>query len=360
MRITGQEVAHEGVLEGYALGRGAKLMENLNKFVGITVPVTLEHPVNSKGQPAFVEEVENPDIVGTAKIYKCPHSNAICADLDILKGTPVPGGYSIGYGLDLIPEKGVLNGEPYDFIQSINEINHIALTSMPRDERAIVVADSTGSGETVREFYMRELHIKHKRGTRGEFLADSAGDENEVGEVEENPEEREEGDQAEEEEEEMDMASEVSEMKGMLSALIEMVKPTEGDQAEEEEETEGDSVQVKNLREELEAMTKRAQEAEERLAKIEADSIKREEDEIKAKLKSLDVSDEIMADSNLVQLKKYLEIAKSRPKVQGSIPAPEEEADSASNRPIVDVQDPTNYRVNPETGKTELITAEAE
>jgi len=109
-----------------------KKWDDIKRFIGKKVRVTIEHPSVDN----LTNEFEKGAEVSTTVIKKCPRENALCADLpDYGKK-----GYSVGYGYSAVKEKGTLRGKAYNWWRKLKNINHIALVSHPRDPTLIKVA----------------------------------------------------------------------------------------------------------------------------------------------------------------------------------------------------------------------------
>jgi len=337
-RIRGL-IASEGVLDGYAMGSAAKLWEDLEKFVGITVPVTLEHPTRN-GNPAFIEEVPGHPVVGEARIIRCPsEEKALCAIIDVDPDTPMLGGYSIGYGFDIVNKSGEIGGERYDFVQRLNEINHVAITAKPRNRRALILADAEGDQPARgREFYMFETLQEHNAAPgAGAVSAEDVGGDSSGGPTNE----------------ETEMAENTKKILDLLTAMDSRLGKLEqraADQAESESEEESEEMAAAKKREE--DSRKRAEAAERRLA-----------DSIRQDLATLGVSGDSVANAGLEQLEAMLVGAKAaRAEADSSVasrahtgtpittPAPPTVGADSGGQPAADplaAMRPGNYQYNP-------------
>lgn len=127
MRILkNQIIAKEGVLT-YGNKRLLKRWSNLEQYIGITRPITDDHPPGNRVRP-------DTKIYGKFTIKKCPlGANLLCADLELNDDAPERLGYSIGFGFRELAESGKFHAEHFDGIQELTEMDHLALTDQPRE-----------------------------------------------------------------------------------------------------------------------------------------------------------------------------------------------------------------------------------
>jgi len=132
MKILKNQVILRPTVLDYNGKKVVKKWEDIKKFIGKKVRVTLEHPSIDASTQDFAKGEE----IGEVVIKKCPKGNALCADLpDHNKH-----GYSTGYGFKAKKEDGVLDGLTYDWWRKLNNIDHIALVADPRDPVLMKVA----------------------------------------------------------------------------------------------------------------------------------------------------------------------------------------------------------------------------
>jgi len=135
MVLKNQIIAREAVLD-YKGKLILKSWDNLKRYIGKKIRVTLEHPGIDQLTKRFKKGTE----VSHTTIQKCPTSNALCADLPEHNKT----GYSIGYEYEELPAYGKVRGIPYEARREVTNIDHIALVASPRDSSLIKIAgDST-------------------------------------------------------------------------------------------------------------------------------------------------------------------------------------------------------------------------
>jgi len=136
--LRNQPIAREGVLQ-YGSIKKLKKWSDLKRNIGRRVHIVDEHPPDNNGNRGFV--AKSTKRYGFADIKQCPTGNKkLCADLVMDDGSPIKGGYSIGFGFKKVEEKGKLGEEDYDQVQSNLWIDHIALTNYPRDQEALQVS----------------------------------------------------------------------------------------------------------------------------------------------------------------------------------------------------------------------------
>lgn len=134
-------VAKEGILYYPGKGYGYKSWNDLKRFIGRKVPITLEHPRRN-----INPNTDGEKIVGVAEVKKCSvGKNILCADLYVREDIKKTRGVSVGYEGTIINYRDNIRG--YDFIQNLRDINHIALTESPRDFNTLL--DSSQSSEGV-------------------------------------------------------------------------------------------------------------------------------------------------------------------------------------------------------------------
>lgn len=135
VKITNQVIANEGVLS-YAGKAMLKLWDDLKNFDGKIVPIIDEHPNSNNGCDGRVSGKER--VYGTARIHSCVKgAPVLCADFDGSTDMPMKNGYSIGFVYNEEAKSGDHLGKHYDAIQHITEIDHIALTNLPRNPIAL-------------------------------------------------------------------------------------------------------------------------------------------------------------------------------------------------------------------------------
>jgi len=132
MKILKNQVFLRPTVLDYNGKKVVKKWEDIKKFIGQKVRVTLEHP----SIDASTQDFEKGEEVGEVIIKKCPKGKALCADLPDHDKQ----GYSTGYGFKAEKEDGVYNGLPYDWWRKLNNIDHIALVADPRDPVLMKVA----------------------------------------------------------------------------------------------------------------------------------------------------------------------------------------------------------------------------
>jgi hypothetical protein len=143
IRITNQVLATEGVLK-YGDKRMLKQWGDLKNFDGKIVPIVDEHPDKNNGFDGRVSGKEK--VYGIGRIHQCVKGEpVICFDSDLSNDAPIKNGYSIGFVYNEEDSKGNYYGEDYDGIQHITEIDHIALTSFPRNPIALASIPATDS-----------------------------------------------------------------------------------------------------------------------------------------------------------------------------------------------------------------------
>lgn len=146
LTLKNQPIAREGVLE-YTEGKKLKKWVDLEKNIGRIVPILDEHPSIDNGNWGMFSGKEK--IHGYAELKACPKgSKVLCADEHFFDNAPVKKGYSIGFPYFEDKTTGDYNGQHYDEIQSGLVIDHIALTNIPRDQKALqVLGDSSDKGQ---------------------------------------------------------------------------------------------------------------------------------------------------------------------------------------------------------------------
>ncbi len=138
--LKNQPIAKQGVLD-YSDGRKLKRWEDLVRNIGRVVPIIDEHPSVENGNGGLVTSIDKR--FGKATIKKCKKENRLCADLDLDDDAPIKKGFSIGYPYEHVEENGVYDGERYDSVQANLVIDHVALTNYPRDVEAVQVSGDT-------------------------------------------------------------------------------------------------------------------------------------------------------------------------------------------------------------------------
>jgi len=137
-----QVIATEGILP-YKMDDGSirflfKKWDDLKKFIGKNIKVVDGHP------PSGLIET-NTKILKELEIRQCSQGKkALCVDYTLEENMPNRKGYSIGYVYEPADEEGIHNGKPYDGIQKIEFIDHLALTDMPRNPTTVVTDDIYG------------------------------------------------------------------------------------------------------------------------------------------------------------------------------------------------------------------------
>lgn len=131
--LPNQPVAKEGVLQ-YPDGPKAKKWEDLAMNIGRIVPVLDGHPRENNGNHGLFSGKEK--IHGYAFIKGTNDRKQLLADI-YLTSKIDRSGYSIGYPYIPVEEHGDIDGEKYDEVQSKLVIDHVALTSIPRDDQAM-------------------------------------------------------------------------------------------------------------------------------------------------------------------------------------------------------------------------------
>ena len=137
--FTNQILANEGVLE-YSSGRKLKRWKELKTFDTKMVPIIDEHPGSDNGNDGKVSGREK--IWGIGLMKQCVKGEPVlCFDSIMEDDAPVKHGYSIGFVYNEIDESGDYFGSPYDSVQAVTEIDHIALTNFPRNPISISTMD---------------------------------------------------------------------------------------------------------------------------------------------------------------------------------------------------------------------------
>ena len=128
--VRNQIIAKEGVMT-YNGKKYLKRWANLAQYIGVTVPITEEHPSGN-------QVTETTRTFGWAEYHKCPiGANILCATLYLYDDAPETAGYSIGFRFIEIEESGTFHAEEYDAVQDITGMDHLALTNFPRDANAL-------------------------------------------------------------------------------------------------------------------------------------------------------------------------------------------------------------------------------
>jgi len=159
--LKNQIIAKEGVLTSEGK-RYLKRWAELQRLIGKSGPITKEHPEGNKVRPET-------KTYGTYQVKQCPlGNNLLCADLELEDDAPECLGYSIGFPFKELDESGIFHAEPFDAIQDIQDMDHLALTDFPRDPNAL-------NDDFVESHYNTPLHdYNFPLQTSG----DSAGDVN--------------------------------------------------------------------------------------------------------------------------------------------------------------------------------------
>jgi len=137
-----QPIARATVLN-YNGKRVLKKWESLKNFIGKKVRVTNEHPSVDPLSHTFTKGEE----VSSTTLKKCPVADQLCADIPNHEKE----GYSIGYEYEEIPESGIYEGQPYDAVRIVKNIDHVALVSLPRDANLVKVAGDSESGIEIQD-----------------------------------------------------------------------------------------------------------------------------------------------------------------------------------------------------------------
>lgn len=130
-----QVLMTEGVLpyanEDGTVSYKLKTWGNLKNFIGELAYITDEHP----------EEMEigtNTKLHGNVAVHQCSNgAKALCGLVNLDENAPKKLGYSAGYSFIEKEESGTYKGQPYDKVQEITKIDHVALTDYPRNAEAI-------------------------------------------------------------------------------------------------------------------------------------------------------------------------------------------------------------------------------
>lgn len=117
----------------------AKKWDDLKLNIGRVLPITIEHPNPDNGNKGMHNEEIIAGYIGPLRQYKNKHiligDKYIDDDVDPLNGQ------SVGFSYIPIAEDGELNGDLYDEIQSDLWLDHLALTSNPREPFALHTED---------------------------------------------------------------------------------------------------------------------------------------------------------------------------------------------------------------------------
>lgn len=133
-QLNGQPIAKEGVLP-YSDGKALKRWVDLQANIGMMVPVLDEHPDPDNGNDGLYSG--NEKVWGLAKIRQLGDVHRLVADMMMYDGAPIKKGYSIGFWYLHVLEKGNFDGKEYDYVQAFLTVDHVALTSYPRDPTAL-------------------------------------------------------------------------------------------------------------------------------------------------------------------------------------------------------------------------------
>lgn len=140
MKLKNQPIAAEGVLS-YKDKKYLKRWDDLKRFIGTEVPVVVEHP------PSYLVD-STTKVIGKAKLKECPMgAKWLCADV-VVDDDKVPlgkRGWSIGYLTEIEEKEGEYKGIKYDGVQKIVKIDHLALTSHPRNPFTQIILNSNDS-----------------------------------------------------------------------------------------------------------------------------------------------------------------------------------------------------------------------
>lgn len=136
-RINNQPVAKEGVLI-YTTGGALKQWDDLKQNIGRTVPILDEHPSVDNGNGGLYSG--NEKVWGWAKLKQMGDTRRIFADLMLYEGAPVKKGYSVGFWYLQVKQDGEFAGQKYNIVQAFITVDHLALTTMPRDPTALLLA----------------------------------------------------------------------------------------------------------------------------------------------------------------------------------------------------------------------------
>lgn len=131
MKFLGNQlIAREGVLPYEDGKKKLKKWEDLKQFIGKKGRIVDEHPE--------VKITMDEKIWGFGEVKQCPNGEkALCADMYVEDDAPDKIAYSIGYLYIEENESGEFEGETYDSIQRLQELDHIALTNYNREPRAV-------------------------------------------------------------------------------------------------------------------------------------------------------------------------------------------------------------------------------
>lgn len=133
-----QIIAKAGVLfyviEGKSIGM-VKTWDDLKQNIGRYLPITVEHPDSDNGNNGLQDEETIVGFVGPLRQYEDKHfligDKYIDDDVDPLNGQ------SVGFSYIPVAENGELNGDLYDMIQTDLWLDHLALTTNPREPFAL-------------------------------------------------------------------------------------------------------------------------------------------------------------------------------------------------------------------------------
>jgi len=106
-------------------------MVNFKKFFGKKIPIVDNHPKGPVGN-------SDAKVFGSAEIIPCDKSDkSICAIINLKDDAPKRAGVSLGYIYQDSNTKGVFEGLEYDTEILPAELDHLALTDIPKDPRLL-------------------------------------------------------------------------------------------------------------------------------------------------------------------------------------------------------------------------------
>ena len=145
----------EKIYFGYR--KGEELAKAAQSFNGL--PLMREHHFDSAEKPQREHRVGS---VGTNCVYNAPYLQASLTITDGEAIRKIESGermeLSCSYFYKTIVEKGEFNGQPYDFIMTDIQGNHVALVEEGRAGADVRVADS---GENVKDIQQNQENITH-------------------------------------------------------------------------------------------------------------------------------------------------------------------------------------------------------
>jgi len=149
--LKNQPIAREGALN-YDGKWMMKKWDNLRQFIGTTVPIPDVHPLDETGR---LKTFSNEKSWGFAEVKQCPNGHKqLCADLYLEDDAPDRAGYSIGFVYDELEEHGILDNErTYEGVQVLSKLDHLILTDVNRDPRALrLYGDSKDNDNNVNKY----------------------------------------------------------------------------------------------------------------------------------------------------------------------------------------------------------------